>query len=69
MASSADPDQGPVVQSIVSLTKLLAEDLLSLTVLTHKINLSIFSLPGQSPGRAIVQPPASAAAVVALAKC
>ena len=29
----------------------------------------IFSLPGQSPGRAIILPPALALAVSALAKC
>ena len=32
MANCVDPDQGPVVQSIVSLTKLLVSDLLSLLV-------------------------------------
>ena len=36
---------------------------------THKLNSHIFSLPGQSPGRAVVLPPASALpSVSALAK-
>ena len=35
--SNARKNQGPFVQSIVSLTKLLGEDLLSLTILTKLI--------------------------------
>ena len=58
---------GPLLQSIVSLTKLSVEDLFC--ILTKSL---IFSSPGQSPGRAIVLPPASALALalaLALAKC